>query len=141
MKEHHKVFSDFLEKTGSRYTAQKEDIVEEIFKTRTHFEVEDFLDRLKKKGVHFSRATVYRTIKQLLDATLIQKITTKDGKVYYEKAKQNEQHDHVICNICGKIFEIKDPEIADILDKVCDEIGFVPEYRSIHLYGRCTGCR
>lgn len=115
-------------------------VVEELLKTRSHFEVEDFLAKLKQKGKRFSRATVYRTIKQLLEANLLQKITATDGRVFYERSSQNHQHDHLICNQCGRILEIKETVIDDYLQKFCMDLGFRPEYRSLHIYGVCSRC-
>jgi len=77
----------------------------------------------------------------LLEAGLIQKILTRDGKVYYERTPDHHQHDHLICSTCGKILEIKDEGIEQFLTAACDAIGFVPEYRSLHIYGQCRGCK
>lgn len=140
MKKHHKQFEAYLEKTGGRYTSQKQGIFEEIYKTKTHFEVESFIDKIRAKDKKFSRATVYRTIKQLLDASLIQKITTQDGKVFYERTLDLQQHDHVICNVCGRILEIHSEQIDVYLSVICKEMKFEPEYRSLHIYGKCETC-
>lgn len=140
MKTPHKLFEDYLESKDSRYTKQKRAIVDEIFKIKTHFEVEEFIDRLRAEQNRFSRATVYRTIKQLLEAGLLQKISTRDGKVFYEKGIPDQHHDHIICNTCGRILEIKEGYIDEYLSEYCDKIGFVPEYRSLHIYGQCNRC-
>lgn len=137
----HEMFKAYLLEKGFRYTAQRYEIVTEIDKIRTHFEVEDFIDQLRRKKLSFSRATVYRTIKQLLEAGLIQKILTKDGKVFYERGDSHQHHDHFICNQCGKLFEVFDSGIDDILNCYADQIGFVPQYRSLHVYGVCRSCR
>jgi Fur family transcriptional regulator, ferric uptake regulator len=141
MKRVHKTVGDYMEKMGSRYTSQKKAIVEEINKIKSHFEVEDFIVNMHKKDTSFSRATVYRMIKQLLEGGFIQKITTKDGKVFYEQNFGDKLHDHIICNQCGRIQEIKEDLIGSILEAYCAEIQFLPEYRSLHIYGLCNRCR
>ena len=141
MKNPHKLFEAFLTQHEGRYTAQKRAIVEEIFKIKYHFEVEDFIDSFRAKTQKLSRATVYRTIKQLLDAGLLQKIATRDGKVYYERSVPHQQHDHLICSTCGKIFEIKQDVIEKQLEEICHRFDFVPEYRSLHIYGTCSKCK
>ena len=137
----HKVFELFLKDSGQRYTEQRRESVTQIYKIRTHFEVEDFIGQLRKKKISFSRATVYRTIKQLLEAGLIQKITTKDGRVFYERGGDHQQHDHLICNQCGKLFEIQDSSIDEILTMYAERLGFVSQYRSLHVYGVCKFCQ
>jgi len=139
-KQFHKLFEEYLTSNDGRYTQQKQTITTAIEKIKGHFEVEDFIDNFRKKE-KLSRATVYRTIKQLLDAGLLQKISTRDGKVYYEKSKPQKEHTHLICNVCGKIFELKEPEMDNIIQKYCNKIGFTPQYQSIHIYGQCQSCK
>ncbi len=137
----HKAFEEYLSTHEGRYTLQKRIIVDEIFKIKDHFEIEDFIDRLRADKAKLSRATVYRTVKQLLDAGLIQKISTRNGKVFYERSTPDKHHDHIICNSCGKILEIKESFITDYLNTYCEKIEFLPEYRSLHIYGECSKCR
>jgi Fur family ferric uptake transcriptional regulator len=133
----HTLFEDYLITQDSRYTSQKKAIATEIFKTKGHFEVEDFIDSIRAKDKKFSRATVYRTIKQLLESNLLQKITANDGKIFYEYSIPQNHHAHVICNICGKIQEIKGKEIDSIIQKECKKLHFSASYQSLHIYGEC----
>jgi Fur family transcriptional regulator, ferric uptake regulator len=133
----HTIFEKYLTENESRYTSQKKEITTEIFKMSDHFEVEDFIDNLRQSKKQFSRATVYRTIKQLLDAGLLQKIATKDGKVFYEGTSNQVQHAHVICNECGKILEIKEKKLTTLINNCCDDLGIIVEYQSLHIYGKC----
>lgn len=141
LKDIHQKFQDYLDTNASRYTSQKRDIVSYIAKEKEHFEVDDFLAKLRKKNKRFSRATVYRTIKQLLDAQLIQKIQALDGRVLYEQNFEKKQHDHVICNSCGKILEIDEEKLDKLYANYCKNIHFKPEYRSVHIYGTCQDCQ
>jgi len=140
MKKYVKDFENYLLENEGRLTSQKQLIAEEILKKRSHFEVEDFIDSLRKMESKISRATVYRTIKQLLDGGLLQKISTRDGKVFYEKSTGMTPHDHLICNTCGKILEIKDKKMNELIDHYCDTLDFHPQYRSLHIYGECKQC-
>jgi len=133
-------FKAFLEKTGSRYSTQKQRIASAIFNTTHHFEIEDFIVSMRKEGKDLSRATIYRTVKQLLEAQLIQKITTQDGKVLYERNIETHQHDHLICSKCGSIFELISTKITQYIDEYCQTINFKPDYRSLHIYGICNTC-
>ncbi len=138
MKTAHEIFENYLVTHDGRYTTQKRAIANEIFTADEHFEVEEFIDKIRLKDKKFSRATVYRTIKQLLDANLLQKITSFDGKILYEHSTPQNHHAHVICNICSKIFEIKGKSIENIVKKECDNLDFIPSYQSLHVYGQCT---
>lgn len=141
MSKHHDLFEEYLKENEGRYTSQKREIVDAIAKMKHHFEIEEFIEKVRLSQRKFSRATVYRVVKQLLDAGLIQKISTRDGKVYYEHNFTKRQHDHIICNSCGKISEIMEDDIGDFLGEYCEKIGFALEYRSLHLYGICRDCQ
>ena len=58
MQKYHQKFEAYLEKTQSRYTSQKKALVEAIYKTNSHFEIEEFINTLHKKKITFSRATL-----------------------------------------------------------------------------------
>ena len=133
----HGVFEQYLIDKGGRYTKTKKFISSEIFDLSEHFEVESFIDHLRVKTTDISRATVYRTIKQLLDAGLLQKISTRGGKVYYEQSRPQKEHAHIICNDCGKIVEIHDKSIRDMLAKQSAKMNFKATYQSVHIYGEC----
>ena len=136
----HEKFKSYLEKNDQRYSNQKKEIFDSIINQDDHFEIDSFISEMYLQGKNFSRATVYRTVKQLLEAKLIQKIATQDGRVFYECNQELEHHDHIICNHCGKIYEIKDNTIEIKIKEACDKLNFVPEYRSVHIYGSCETC-
>lgn len=138
MKNPHKLFEEYLINHDGRYTSQKKAIATEIFNAAEHFEVEEFIDRIRLKDKKFSRATVYRTIKQLLDANLLQKITSFDGKILYEHCTPQNHHAHVICNVCSKIFEIRGKSVENLVKAECDKLDFIPAYQSLHVYGQCS---
>ena len=133
-------FEAYLKQHEGRYTIQKKAIAERVFKAKAPFEIEVFIDTIRKRDRHFSRATVYRTIKQLIDADLLQKIPTMDGKVFYEAKSEAQQHAHLICKLCGSIEEIDQSSFQNFLETYCKTVGFSIEYQSLHLYGSCRNC-
>ena len=73
---YHETFKTYLEDNSLRYTDQRRRIVDAIADQSHHFEVDAFIANVRETHSSFSRATVYRTIKQLFDAGLLQKIQT-----------------------------------------------------------------
>ena len=131
------IFKQYIESNEGRYTKTKESIVKAILATTEHFEVDSFMDTFREKNKKIARATVYRTIKQLLAAGLLQKIMTRSGRVFYEQSFPEQEHAHLICNKCGKLLEIKDDKIRSLLNKYCEKMKFKMQYQSIHIYGEC----
>ena len=92
----HEKFETFLIQNQQRYTEQKKEIVSAILEKRDHFEIDEFISEEHVKGNRLARATVYRTVKQLLDANLIQKINAGNGRIYYEYNEELEHHDQEV---------------------------------------------
>ncbi|MBL6722869.1 MAG: transcriptional repressor [Candidatus Margulisbacteria bacterium] len=141
MSDLHTQFEVYLGKHNQRYTQQKKDIVASIVTQVDPFEIETFLAQFNKDKRKIGRATLYRTIKQLLDAKLIQKIDTGNGRVCYKYNQELQHHDHMICNQCGQLYAINIEKLSNILNNECKAFGFTPEYRSLHIYGKCSNCR
>lgn len=135
--EHNKVFGDFLEKAGQKYTKQRKNIVNEIFKIHEHFEIESFIELLHKKKIKVARATVYSTLKLLLESKLIRKVRTGRGLIVYEHTFGHEHHDHLICVDCDKVIEIHDAEIEKRQIEICEKLGFILENHTHTMYVRC----
>ncbi len=69
-----------------------------------------------KKLKNMDLATTYRNIKQLLEMNVIKEVNINTPEHYYELNDSN--HQHLICNKCGKIFEVEisNEELIDLLN-------------------------
>src|SRR5439155_13594122 len=54
-----------------RFTEQQRDMIRYIFSQHNHFNADDLFDEMKRQGMQVSRATVYRTLRKLVDAGLL----------------------------------------------------------------------
>lgn len=135
------VFRDFMKENNFRNTVTKEKIVTAIFNHDHHFEIDELLAQLNQTGHSFSRATFYRTIKQLSAGNFIQKVMNVDGRMLYEVRDPDVDHDHVICNKCGKITEVMDVGINKAIQQFCKTHSFESIYRSLHIYVECGMCK
>ena len=79
--DHHKVFGAFLLKAEQKYTTQRKHIVDEVFKIHDHFEIEEFISILRNAKIIVARATVYSTVKLLLEAKLVRKVRLSKGDI------------------------------------------------------------
>jgi Fur family ferric uptake transcriptional regulator len=91
--------------------------------------------RLPRLGV----ATVYRTVKLLLEASEIHAVVLPDGQARYESARLDHHH-HFRCNGCQLIFDLPGC-MMPIPDGTALPNGFVVEGHEITLFGRCPNCR
>lgn len=117
-------------------TAQREAIVEQFLRTRDHVSIDELLGKVRKRQPKVGYATVYRTLKLLVDSGLAVERQFGDGQARYEVV--GDHHDHLICVKCGFILEFEDEEIERLQDKIASRLGNFTVLRHRHeLYGLC----
>src|SRR5215210_7334348 len=117
-------------------TAQREAIVEMFLRTRDHVSIDELLSKVRKRQPRVGYATVYRTLKLLVDSGLAVKRQFGDGQARYEVV--GDHHDHLICMKCGLILEFEDDEIERLQDKIAEKLGGFKVVRHRHeLYAVC----
>ena len=126
----------YLDEQGLNTTQQRELIVEHFLRAKDHVSIDELLARVRKKSKKIGYATVYRTLKLLVDAGLAHQRQFGDGQARYEVA--GDHHDHLICTQCGLILEFEDHEIERLQDKIAEKLGGFNVSRHRHeLYGLC----
>jgi Fur family ferric uptake transcriptional regulator len=117
-------------------TAQREAIVEQFLRTRDHVSVDELLAKVRKRHSRVGYATVYRTLKLLVDSGLAVERQFGDGQARYEVV--GDHHDHLICLKCGLILEFEDDEIERLQERIAARLGGFVVLRHRHeLYGLC----
>tara|TARA_B110000467_G_C18002443_1_gene306143 strand:+ start:30 stop:494 length:465 start_codon:yes stop_codon:yes gene_type:complete len=130
-----------LKAEGLRATKQRLDIWDELSGTNKHRDIETILESLEKKKINVSRATLYRTIDVFVKHNLLKKLTLDDGRFLYEHNKKSisPEHDHIVCQDCGEIFEFFDSSISKIEDKIAKNLNLKVTTRVHQLSAVCTG--
>ena len=111
----------FLRDRSLNTTQQRELIVDMFLRSHEHVSIDELLARVRKKNPKVGYATVYRTLKLLLDSGLASSRQFDDGQTRYEVA--GAHHDHLICVKCNLILEFENDEIERLQERMAAELG------------------
>ncbi len=122
------------EASGLRMTDQRRTIAEVLESSDDHPDVEELFKRASAQDSNISLATVYRTVKLLEEAGILDKREFGDGRARYETADR-EHHDHLIDVNSGEVIEFVDEEIEALQDKIAKKLGYRLMGHRLELYG------
>jgi len=122
------------EARGLRLTEQRRVIARVLQESDDHPDVEELYARASAQDPNISIATVYRTVKLLEEAGILEKVEFGDGRARYEDADR-DHHDHLIDLTTGAVIEFVDPEIEALQEKIAEKLGYRLKGHRMELYG------
>jgi Fe2+ or Zn2+ uptake regulation protein len=124
-----------FEDRGLRKTVARSAVTSRIERASDAFTAEQLCRELPNVG----RATVYRTIRHLVDAGALCKLPILDGAPMYSIARV-EHHHHTICSRCGAVGEFRQPTVERVMRSLESEIdGDIIGHR-MEIFIICSAC-
>lgn len=122
-----------LEK-GLKMTGQRRVISQVLSEAEDHLDVEEVHRRAVRLDPRISIATVYRTMRLLEDADVVEKVDFGDGRARYEE-KRGQHHDHLIDTRSGQVIEFTNPELEAMKERIARELGYRIVGHRLEIYG------
>jgi len=136
-------FEQALRDRGLKSTSQRDDIARAFFSGQGHRSIEEIHHAVRRTNPRVGYATVYRTLRLLRECGIAAERHFDDGQARYEVTTEEEEqhHDHIICERCGKIVEFASRELEQLQERIARFLGFVVSRHKLELYGICSECR
>lgn len=123
---------------STRNTYQRDLVLETVRALKSHPTPEEIYRSARERYPHISRGTVYRNLGQLAEDGAVLRIEVPNAP---DRVDFNtEPHYHIICDGCGRVFDVALPYLDRISDMITDSKGFVIKSHDILFRGKCPGC-
>ena len=135
-----RLLDNYLEMNNHRKTPERYTILRAIYSINGHFTLEELKTRLAQDmDFPVSRATLYNTLNLFMSLRLVVRHRFQ-GSTKYEACYDNQSHCHQICTICGKVTEVKSPEIISAVENMHLK-RFRKDGFTLYVYGVCSTCQ
>ena len=135
-----RILNNYLEMNNHRKTPERYTILKAIYSTNGHFTVDELSEKLERDfNFPVSRSTLYNTLNLFLELRLVMRHRFQ-GSTKYEAFYDNNSHCHQVCSMCGKVTEIKAPEVLEAIDNIRFK-RFRKDGFSLYVYGICSSCQ
>lgn len=133
--------NEHLSKHQLKNTQQRKDIIDAFLELQgQHLTIDQLLEACRKTNPAIGYATVYRTLKLLVEAGIAEERQFQSGQAQFE-LESDQHHDHLICTHCNRIIEFENPQIEKLQDEVAKNLGFELKNHKMMLYGECLGMK
>lgn len=130
------VFRRKLKQEGLKYTPERAYILDAIIRRDDVFQADQLLEAMRSAGFRVSKATIYRTIKLLAEAGIIQQVLFDAEHAHYQLAYGTKTTGLLVRVDTREIISIDLPEVAELRDRICAQRGLRPEGHRLVIYAR-----
>ncbi len=120
--------------SGMKMTGQRRVIARVLSEADDHPDVEELYRRATLDDPKISIATVYRTVRLLEEAEIIERLDFGDGRARYEESA-DEHHDHLIDVKTGRVIEFQNDEIEALQRRIAEQYGYRLVGHRLELFG------
>ena len=124
---------------GHPLTSQRRLLLERLRDAAGHIDAKELYRRASARDESISPATVYRSLKLFKELGLVDQMRLGQVRCYYE-IKQSKEHQHLVCQGCGRVIEFQNSLIGKLIKRIQREQGFNVTKAELYLEGYCRDC-
>jgi Fur family ferric uptake transcriptional regulator len=135
--EYHRMLRKFLSEKQLKYSEQRWQMAKLILETGGHLDATEMIEKVRSKHPSMGAATIYRNIKVLCDAGIMQPThQNMEGRDVFELSNESH-HDHILCLDCGEVFEFNNSKIETLQDDIAESMNFQPKAHRHVIQAHC----
>lgn len=129
------LYTDYLKKNKMFFTKERAQLLDFIFDQKGHFSADELMFEMQKEEVKVSRATLYRSLSQMVEAGILSESDFGHGHTHYEITLGTKPHVHLICTESGDVREVVSQKLEDALNDLARKEGFRIKRYKIQVFG------
>lgn len=122
-----------------RMTSQREIILEELKKLKSHPTADELYHIVNKRLPRISMATVYRNLEQMSEAGIIKKLEYSGRQKKFDGT--THPHNHIHCIRCGRVADVHTIQGSHLHSLIVDASGFKVLDDQVEFTGICPACQ
>jgi len=135
-----RILDSYLEMNNHRKTPERYAILHAVYSINGHFTLDELGEKLEREyRFPVSRATLYNTLNLFMELRLVIRHRFQ-GTTKYEACYDNNSHCHQMCTVCGKVTEVRSPEIVEAINALRLK-RFRKDGFTLYIYGICSTCQ
>lgn len=138
--EQHK-YEQYLKTRGLRFSRGRAVVFKHAMETHGHFTAEEVAKVCRGHKPSVSRATVYRSLHEILEAGVIRGTAFGDKHQHFEHLYDEKKHHHAQCIKCHQFIEFPDLDEDKRYHPILEKQGFKIIGHEMHFYGLCKKCQ
>ena len=131
-------YTEFLKRNKMFLTKERMALLEFIFLQKGHFSADELLFEMQRTGLKASRATLYRTLSQLVEANVLAESDFGHGHTHYEVELGTRPHMHLVSLDSDEVKEVTSTKLETAIAEILKKEGFSVKRFNIQIFGNFT---
>ena len=129
------IFRRFLKKRGLKFTSERALILDTVLSKEGLFEADQLLYEMRQADHRVSKATIYRTLKHLVEAGIIREVFLDSKQVHYQMTYGRKSMDHLVNTETDQVIQFHSPAMIELRRRICRDYGLDPIGHRLVVYG------
>ena len=125
---------------GLRFTPIRQKVLKIIWDNHNAIKAYDILEQLQLEDRSAKPPTAYRALDFLLEHGFIHRIESLNAYIGCPNPEHNHHFQLLICNECGLVQEMEEPELSALVDKTVSNYQFQIQHQVVEVHGICKDC-